>query len=264
MAVNRKVPNLGPRLSIVDAKGKRIARLGGENGPGLEAGKFLAPHGIAMDSKGDIYIGEVGVTDWKTSFPDTPMPPGASSEPLPAEAREDLGRRQQELDNARTRNARQHRRRAQRWGDQPRSELRDGGPRGRRIKQGPGASLSVGYGRGRRHFRRGGAARAAERPAGRASALCSPQGPRRSVPVLPRFSHIQICAAAARGCRRQRQRQQPPLGAFWLGLTTQISNPKAAIIYASVFAAFLPASFSLGLLQHCLQRCFSSRPPGMY
>ncbi len=75
LAVNRKVPNLGPRLSIVDAKGKRIARLGGENGPGLEAGKFLAPHGIAMDSKGDIYIGEVGVTDWKTSFPDTPMPP---------------------------------------------------------------------------------------------------------------------------------------------------------------------------------------------
>ena len=75
MAVNRKVPNLGPRLSIVDAQGKRIARLGGENGPGLEAGKFLAPHGIAMDSRGDIYIGEVGVTDWKTSFPDTPMPP---------------------------------------------------------------------------------------------------------------------------------------------------------------------------------------------
>jgi len=75
LAVNRKVPNLGPRLSIVDSKGKRIARLGGEEGPGLEAGKFLAPHGIAMDSKGDIYVGEVGVTDWKTSFPDTPMPP---------------------------------------------------------------------------------------------------------------------------------------------------------------------------------------------
>jgi DNA-binding beta-propeller fold protein YncE len=74
MPVNRKSPNLGPRLSIVDAKGKRIARLGGENGPGLETGKFLAPHGIALDSKGDIYVGEVGVTDWKTSFPDTPMP----------------------------------------------------------------------------------------------------------------------------------------------------------------------------------------------
>jgi hypothetical protein len=24
--------------------------------------------------KGDIYIGEVGVTNWTTSFPDTPMP----------------------------------------------------------------------------------------------------------------------------------------------------------------------------------------------
>src|SRR5215211_6911966 len=75
MPVNRKVPNLGPRLSIVDSKGKRIARLGGENGPGIETGKFLAPHGIALDSKGDLYLGEVGVTDWKTSFPDTPMPP---------------------------------------------------------------------------------------------------------------------------------------------------------------------------------------------
>jgi hypothetical protein len=74
MPVNRKVPNLGPRLTIVDAKGRRIARLGGESGPGLEAGKFLAPHGIALDSRGDIYVGEVGVTDWKTSFPDTPMP----------------------------------------------------------------------------------------------------------------------------------------------------------------------------------------------
>ena len=86
MPVNRKVPNLGPRLTIVDAKGKRIARLGGENGPGLETGKFLAPHGIALDSKGDIYVGEVGVTDWKTSFPDTPMPPEVGVVALPAEA----------------------------------------------------------------------------------------------------------------------------------------------------------------------------------
>jgi threonine/homoserine/homoserine lactone efflux protein len=28
--------------------------------------------------------------------------------------------------------------------------------------------------------------------------------------------------------------------AFWLGLLTQISNPKAAVVYASVFAALLP------------------------
>ena len=31
---------------------------------------------------------------------------------------------------------------------------------------------------------------------------------------------------------------------FWLGLSTQISNPKTAVVYASVFAAFLPLSFS--------------------
>jgi hypothetical protein len=57
MPVNRKVPNLGPRLSIVDANRKRIARLGGEDGPGLASGKFLAPHGIALDSKDDMYAG---------------------------------------------------------------------------------------------------------------------------------------------------------------------------------------------------------------
>lgn len=32
---------------------------------------------------------------------------------------------------------------------------------------------------------------------------------------------------------------------FALGLTTQISNPKTAVVYASVFAAFLPAESSL-------------------
>jgi threonine/homoserine/homoserine lactone efflux protein len=47
-----------------------------------------------------------------------------------------------------------------------------------------------------------------------------------------------------------------PLGAFWLGLTTQLSNPKAAIIYASVFAAFLPASFSLGFAAALLAAVF--------
>jgi hypothetical protein len=34
----------------------------------------LAPHGIALDSGGDLYIGEVGVTDWTTNFPDEDMP----------------------------------------------------------------------------------------------------------------------------------------------------------------------------------------------
>ena len=74
MPVNLKAPNLGPRLSIVDAKGTLISRLGGTDGPGLEPGKFIAPHGLALDARGDIYVGEVSYTNWKTSFPDRPMP----------------------------------------------------------------------------------------------------------------------------------------------------------------------------------------------
>jgi DNA-binding beta-propeller fold protein YncE len=75
MPVNLNVPNLGPRLTVVVSSGQRIARLGGEDGPGLETGKFLAPHGLAIDSRGNIYVGEVGVTNWSTSFPHAPMPP---------------------------------------------------------------------------------------------------------------------------------------------------------------------------------------------
>jgi len=74
MPVNRNVPNIGPRVSIVDVKGKLIARLGGASGPGLETGKFIAPHGIAVDSRGDIYVGEVSYTDFPKSFPDVKIP----------------------------------------------------------------------------------------------------------------------------------------------------------------------------------------------
>src|SRR5882672_5425543 len=68
MTVNRNHPNIGPRLSFVDGKGKVLARLG--NGPGLEPGKFIAPHGLAIDSRGDIYVGEVSYTDFPRLFPD--------------------------------------------------------------------------------------------------------------------------------------------------------------------------------------------------
>jgi DNA-binding beta-propeller fold protein YncE len=72
--VNRNHPNLGPRLSVVDKGGKLLARLGGEHGPGPEVGRFLAPHGLAVDSRDDIYVGEVSYTNWPSSFPDRPMP----------------------------------------------------------------------------------------------------------------------------------------------------------------------------------------------
>jgi DNA-binding beta-propeller fold protein YncE len=74
MPVNARHTNIGPRLSIVDGKGKLIARLGGQDGPGQEPGKFLSPHGLAVDSRGDIYVGEVSYTNWRGTFPDKPMP----------------------------------------------------------------------------------------------------------------------------------------------------------------------------------------------
>jgi DNA-binding beta-propeller fold protein YncE len=79
MNINRNFPNLGPRLSIVDARGKLVARLGGEHGPGLEAGRFIAPHGLAVDSHGDIYVGEVSYTEFPRLFPDRGIPKGLRS-----------------------------------------------------------------------------------------------------------------------------------------------------------------------------------------
>ena len=79
MKVNRTHPNIGPRVSIVDQHGALIARLGGMDGPGTEVGKFIAPHGIALDSRGDIYVGEVSYTDWPTTHPDVPIPKGLRS-----------------------------------------------------------------------------------------------------------------------------------------------------------------------------------------
>jgi hypothetical protein len=71
--VSRNVPNLGPRVTIVDNAGKRISRLGGL-GPGLGPTEFLAPHGLAVDSHGDLYIGEVSWTNWPQTFRDKPRP----------------------------------------------------------------------------------------------------------------------------------------------------------------------------------------------
>jgi hypothetical protein len=63
----------------VDKHGALLARLGGEDGPGTEAGKFIAPHGVALDSRGDIYVGEVSYTTWPQIHPTIPIPQGLRS-----------------------------------------------------------------------------------------------------------------------------------------------------------------------------------------
>ncbi len=52
------VPGLGHRITILSPKGKLLARFGDPE-EGEEPGKFIAPHGIAVDAHGDIYVGEV-------------------------------------------------------------------------------------------------------------------------------------------------------------------------------------------------------------
>src|ERR1043165_2127374 len=68
LAVNRGMPNLGPRISIVPHEGKLLGRLGRVPPAGPAPGQFLSPHGIAVDSRGDLYVGEVSVAAWPSLF----------------------------------------------------------------------------------------------------------------------------------------------------------------------------------------------------
>ena len=51
-------PGLGHRVSIYDLQGKLVCRFGADE-EGEGSGQFIAPHGIAVDSQGDIYVAEV-------------------------------------------------------------------------------------------------------------------------------------------------------------------------------------------------------------
>jgi DNA-binding beta-propeller fold protein YncE len=61
LAVNKDVPNLGARVSILSLKGQLLGRIGGRFA-GEKPGEFVAPHGCAVDSRGDLYVAEVSWT----------------------------------------------------------------------------------------------------------------------------------------------------------------------------------------------------------
>jgi hypothetical protein len=61
LAVNAEVPNIGARVSILTIKGERVGRVGGTFA-GEKPGEFIAPHGVAVDSRGDFYVAEVSWT----------------------------------------------------------------------------------------------------------------------------------------------------------------------------------------------------------
>ena len=76
---NRGAPNLGPRISILANDGTLLARITTEPSGGTGPGQFISPHGLAVDSRGDLYVGEVSYTAWKNLFPDRPQPAGLRS-----------------------------------------------------------------------------------------------------------------------------------------------------------------------------------------
>lgn len=56
------ITELGLRVSIFTGEGKLLTRFGNKDGKDKETALFLAPHTIRVDSKGDLYIGEVSKT----------------------------------------------------------------------------------------------------------------------------------------------------------------------------------------------------------
>ena len=64
---NADYPNIGACITIHDLSGKQLVRLG-DSRFGEEPGQFIAPHGLAVDSRGDIYVGEVSWTTYGQSL----------------------------------------------------------------------------------------------------------------------------------------------------------------------------------------------------
>ena len=74
LRVNSDFPNLGPFVSFFNKSGSLISRLDTGQGPGLGPGQFVSPHSIAVDSSGDLYVGDVAETDWHSVMGESSIP----------------------------------------------------------------------------------------------------------------------------------------------------------------------------------------------
>ena len=64
---------IGPRVCILDNNGSKLANLGYQSF-GNAPGQFYSPHAIAVDSKGDIYVAEVSLTEKYGGIVEPPKP----------------------------------------------------------------------------------------------------------------------------------------------------------------------------------------------
>jgi DNA-binding beta-propeller fold protein YncE len=61
VALVQDCPGYGHRVSVYSPEGRLLARFGAPE-EGEAPGQFIAPHGIGVDSRGDVYVGEVSYT----------------------------------------------------------------------------------------------------------------------------------------------------------------------------------------------------------
>ena len=71
--VQRGVPNLGARVSVLTAEGELLHRLGAPL-PGMGVDQFTAPHGVSTDSQGNLYVAEVAYTNYYSNPDNCGMP----------------------------------------------------------------------------------------------------------------------------------------------------------------------------------------------
>ncbi|MBO9126367.1 MULTISPECIES: peptidyl-alpha-hydroxyglycine alpha-amidating lyase family protein [unclassified Rhizobium] len=71
---NLYVPNIGPRVTILDRKGTVLSRFGERNLGDGGAAHFLGMHGIAADSHDNIFVADLSSQQWKRNYPDKPEP----------------------------------------------------------------------------------------------------------------------------------------------------------------------------------------------
>ncbi len=59
LPVNADYPNIGARVSVHDLEGHLLSWVGAKHAGDQAPEQFYAPHGLAVDSQGNIYVGEV-------------------------------------------------------------------------------------------------------------------------------------------------------------------------------------------------------------